>query len=480
MHRVWVPLLSLRFRGALWSIMLGKTLGVAFAMNCQDARESLSMLLGGDLSLTERVPLELHVNTCGECRQKLADLQISKVVVERAEPRPPRDWRPTFARWRQLLAHWRPTLSQWRPSLGHWRPTLGHWRPTLGHWRPTLNHWRPSLGHWRRPTLGHWRPTLNHWRSTLGHWRRPTLGHSRPTLGHWRPTLAAGVVGKVLGNIRTDDAATRLRRFVIERFEKFPPRHLAVAAAVPLVITLGIVVFERGFAVGTSIRQRPSSPPIAMRAGPPPGSTDLAIPAPTAPAPALPAPSTPSRAPAARAQAQPPKITPSPKVTETKAIERQTPPWSSQTESSVKKERAESAISSKTTPAKVSPGQPTETVRKESLATARTAPTKATGADTDVVLAAAASRRGAVDVVGRLQVKSRSEAERDLAALLSRAGGTSVSRRRGPAVTVVEAAVPHASYGKFSQGLVRLGSWRLEAERSPLPDLVQVSVRLAD
>jgi hypothetical protein len=85
-----------------------------------------------------------------------------------------------------------------------------------------------------------------------------------------------------------------------------------------------------------------------------------------------------------------------------------------------------------------------------------------------------------VDVVGRLQVKSRSEAERDLAALLARAGATSVSRQRGAAVTVVEASVPHASYGKFSQGLVRLGSWRIEAERSPLPDLVQVSVRLAD
>ena len=85
-----------------------------------------------------------------------------------------------------------------------------------------------------------------------------------------------------------------------------------------------------------------------------------------------------------------------------------------------------------------------------------------------------------MDVVGRLQVKNRSEAERDLVALLSRAGGRSVSRQRGPSVTVVEAAVPHASYGKFSQGLARLGSWRLEAERSPLPDLVQVSVRLAD
>ncbi|HEY4910307.1 MAG TPA: hypothetical protein VIJ73_12440 [Methylomirabilota bacterium] len=83
-------------------------------------------------------------------------------------------------------------------------------------------------------------------------------------------------------------------------------------------------------------------------------------------------------------------------------------------------------------------------------------------------------------MVGRLQVKSRSEAERNLAALVARAGGTAVSRQRGPGITVVEAAVPHANYGKFAQGVVRLGSWRVEAERSPLPDLVQVTVRLAE
>jgi hypothetical protein len=85
-----------------------------------------------------------------------------------------------------------------------------------------------------------------------------------------------------------------------------------------------------------------------------------------------------------------------------------------------------------------------------------------------------------VDVVGRLQVKNRSEAERDLAALVARAGGTCQNPQRGPAITVVEAAVPHANYGKFAQGVVRLGSWRIEAERSPLPDVVQVTVRLAD
>ena len=377
--------------------MLDKTPGVAFIMNCQDARESLSMLLDGDLSLTERIPLELHVNTCAECRQKLADLQIAKAVEEKLAPRPVHDW---------------------RSSLAHRRPPISQWWPTLAHWRPTLNHWRPALGHWR------------------------------PTLGPWRPTLSTSLIGRAFGVIRTDHAADRLRRFVAERFERFPPKHLAAAAAVPLVITVAIFVFERGFVVGTSMRQRPSSTPLAMRNSPPPvAPTDSAIPALPQPAPVLPVPSTPPQAPSAPAQSPPPKVAPVPNAA----------------------------------PVKAAPSQSAETVRKGSLAAAHPAvPAKANSAGAEVVAPASARRRGTVDVVGRLQVKNRSEAERDLAALLSRAGGTSVSRQRGPSVTVVEAAVPRASYGKFSQGLVRLGSWRLEAERSPLPDLVQVSVRLAD
>jgi hypothetical protein len=83
-------------------------------------------------------------------------------------------------------------------------------------------------------------------------------------------------------------------------------------------------------------------------------------------------------------------------------------------------------------------------------------------------------------VVGRLLVKSRSEAERNVTDLLARSGGTSVSRQRGPTVTVIEAAVPQASYGKFAQGIERIGSWRVEAERSPLPDVVKVTVRVAE
>jgi hypothetical protein len=142
----------------------------------------------------------------------------------------------------------------------------------------------------------------------------------------------------------------------------------------------------------------------------------------------------------------------------------------SQPESTVWKERP-AVASSKPIPARAA-APPAEAVRKDIA--------KTSDKSADVAAVAAASRRGTVDVVGRLQVKSRSEAERELAALLTRSGCTSVTRQRGAAVTVVQATVPHASYGKFSQGLARLGSWRIEAERSPLPDLVQVSVRLAD
>jgi hypothetical protein len=143
---------------------------------------------------------------------------------------------------------------------------------------------------------------------------------------------------------------------------------------------------------------------------------------------------------------------------------------------------------SKPAPAKSAPASvplaASEAARKETpsknVAVTRAVPTRPGATSVAPATAVPENRRGSVDVVGRLQVKSRSEAERNLAALVARAGGTSVSRKRGPAITVVEAAVPHANYGKFAQGVVRLGSWRVEAERFPLPDLVQVTVRLAE
>ena len=88
--------------------------------------------------------------------------------------------------------------------------------------------------------------------------------------------------------------------------------------------------------------------------------------------------------------------------------------------------------------------------------------------------------RPSLDVIGKLLVKSRSGAERDLAALVAKAGGTTVSRQRGDKITVIEAVVPNPSYRKFAKGLNRIGSWQIEAGRSRLPDPVRVTVRLAE
>jgi len=84
------------------------------------------------------------------------------------------------------------------------------------------------------------------------------------------------------------------------------------------------------------------------------------------------------------------------------------------------------------------------------------------------------------DVVGSLVVKSRSEAERHLASLLIRVGGTTLSQQRSPTATTVSGVVPLASYSSFAAGLGRIGAWRLETERSPRPTLLYVTVRLVE
>jgi phospholipid transport system substrate-binding protein len=95
-------------------------------------------------------------------------------------------------------------------------------------------------------------------------------------------------------------------------------------------------------------------------------------------------------------------------------------------------------------------------------------------------VAASGATQRPVDLSGRLLVKSRSGAERDLAALLERAGGITLSRQRGSTITVVKAVVPHPNYGRLAAGLRSIGSWQPEIERVPLPNPFHVMVKLAE
>jgi Putative zinc-finger len=82
------------------------------------------------------------------------------------------------------------------------------------------------------------------------------------------------------------------------------------------------------------------------------------------------------------------------------------------------------------------------------------------------------------DVVARVAVKDRDAAERELAALIARLGGSVTQRRREDETTVVEAVIPQPRYAEFAESVGRIGSWRLEAERPDLPAQIHVILRL--
>jgi hypothetical protein len=91
---------------------------------------------------------------------------------------------------------------------------------------------------------------------------------------------------------------------------------------------------------------------------------------------------------------------------------------------------------------------------------------------------AAKRAQPSADVIARIAVKDRDAAERDLAQLITRVGGTAAQRRREDDATVVEALIPQARYGEFSQGLAQIGDWQIEAERPDLPAQMRVILRL--
>jgi hypothetical protein len=83
-------------------------------------------------------------------------------------------------------------------------------------------------------------------------------------------------------------------------------------------------------------------------------------------------------------------------------------------------------------------------------------------------------------VVGRLSAKNPRTAARDFIALLADVGGTELGRSHRVRFTAVEVVVPQSRYNEFADGLARIGSWRLEAARFPLPDAVHMTIRVSE
>ena len=83
-----------------------------------------------------------------------------------------------------------------------------------------------------------------------------------------------------------------------------------------------------------------------------------------------------------------------------------------------------------------------------------------------------------VQVVGRLTVKDRPAADRELAELVSRVGGAETARRTEAGGDTVDLVIPRAAYPAFVEGLARIGSWRAEAKPAELPDRVPITLRI--
>src|SRR5215472_15884105 len=264
-------------------------------MNCQEAGESLSMLLDGALGLTERVPLELHVDACDACQRQLSHLQELKEVEQRARPAPrPLHWRPNFA---------------------------------------------PGFVEKARGVM-----------------RAEDVTSRLRRLVYWRPNFAPGLVEKARGVMRAEDVTTRLRRLVAE---KVPSRQLAVAAAVPLLVMLAVFIFERGFTVGWGMRQRPVAapaetrseapvvPPVASMVPAPPTIATPVVPTRVAPPPAVvtqPAAAKPTP-PADQPRSAEPEVAAA-RRPEAKAIDVKSTPLATRSESSPKDEKASPPVAS--------------------------------------------------------------------------------------------------------------------------------------
>lgn len=82
------------------------------------------------------------------------------------------------------------------------------------------------------------------------------------------------------------------------------------------------------------------------------------------------------------------------------------------------------------------------------------------------------------DVIARLAADDRDLAERTLAGILTRFGGTELSRRVEAGATVIEVTVPREGYTEIARELDRLGRFTIDRAPATLPAQVVLTLRL--
>lgn len=376
----------------------------ATAMNCEDARDGLSVRVGAHIGLTQWALLEAHLKQCAECREAEAHL-------------------------RQLAAASRP-VTRPRAALTSLRKAMELLR--IGVTCST------ALVVRRRALLTAAARELTP-RAIAGVMRAFGLGITRGVaeIAHLRAWLAIPLRSSVAGIAKALEAVRLITRSVKRRI-RFGPSIQAGGVVLALAFTLYALQRTDGI-------QQLAHPPAPPRPelGPTPlepaqvesARLEPAQAEPAQPGPSLPAPSIEKKT----VSAAPPR-TDEP---------RQSP--------SVAPPRA-AALS----PPDVSASEPVRGV----------APSPPTLPSEPPVSAS--------HVVGQLSAKNPRAAQRDFITLLADVGGTELGRSHRVMFTAVEVVVPQSRYNEFADGLARIGSWRLEAARFPLPDAVHMTIRVTE
>jgi len=390
-------------------------------MNCLDAREQFPAVVAGRSSLSEWAPVEAHVGQCADCRKLLEKLYRMKPRNDPGWARPstkPTDQPDESTNILEVVSPSR------RPQRHALWAVLVAVAVTLG-----AGAWLAGQG--SRPSF----------ESTLAALleRLRAVAHQAEVLITPAPPLVSAPPQAPPRNSTPETAPA-------------PPRNNApeTAAAPPRIS-----------APETAAAPPRTSAPETAAAPPRNNAPETAAAPPRNSAPETAA--APPRNNAPETTAALPRTS----APETTAALPPSPPPSAPEPKNIRSTKGVSATAPASLPARVNKSA-RSTSGKDA---APTKPSPEAAADPNALV-----ETGKIDVAVQLSVSNRKDAERDLGMLVARVGGT----RLGPGQTsTLMATVPRSSYSEFTRGLSQIGSWRLEAGRTSLPDPIHVAVKLA-
>jgi hypothetical protein len=409
-------------------------------MNCEDARDGLSALVRGHIGLTEWALLEAHVKQCAECRQAEAHLR-RRAAASRQVTRP----RAMLASLRKamelarigvspstaLVVRRRGLLTAAARVLAP-RATAGMMRAiglAVGHSADLMARIRVSLA--SAPAIAE--------RTIASALQAFGLGITRSVaeVARLRASLAIPLRSSVAAANALEVVRLRITRSV-KRTIRFRPSVQAVGVVLALAFTLYALQ-------GTDGPQQLARPPALPRPRLVP--TQLEPPQ------------------VESARLEPTRLEPAPRAPSLPAP-------------SVEKKTVSSAPPRTDERRQDPSGAPPRAVALSPPDVSASGPVRGVASSPPTRLSELPV--SATHVVGRLSAKNPGATQRNFIALLADVGGTELGRSHWVRFTAIEVIVPQSRYNEFADGLARIGSWRLEAARFPLPDPVHMTIFVSE